>query len=155
MSLNDLICRNAKPQAKSYRLADSEGLFLLVLPNGTRTWRIKYYIHGKERVIALGRYPTVSLAQAREEREKIKKDIHNGIDPVLARDEAKRLAKYKANQTLELVVREWHTNNLDTWCDSHGAAILSRFEYHIFPDIWPYSNIIPHPKHYFGVPAKS
>ena len=69
MPLNDLILRNAKPLDKAYKLSDEKGLFLLVNPNGSKYWRLKYYFAGKEKLLALGVYPEVRLAEAREQRD--------------------------------------------------------------------------------------
>ncbi len=81
MALNDLIIRNAKPLAKAYKLSDEKGLFLLVSPNGSRYWRLKYYFAGKEKLLALGVYPEVKLAEAREKRDQARKLLSQSIDP--------------------------------------------------------------------------
>jgi hypothetical protein len=65
MPLNDLLIRNAKPLDKAYKLSDQNGLFLLINPNGSKYWRLKYYFAGKEKLLALGVYPKVKLAEAR------------------------------------------------------------------------------------------
>lgn len=69
MPLTDLSARNAKPQDKPYRLADGLGMYLEVMPNGSKYWRLKYRIAGKEKRLALGVYPSVGLAQARTARD--------------------------------------------------------------------------------------
>jgi hypothetical protein len=65
MSLSDAKARNAKPRTKPYKIADVEGLFLFVMPSGSKYWRLKYFFAGKEKLLALGVYPEVSLADAR------------------------------------------------------------------------------------------
>ena len=81
MPLTDKSCKNAKPKDKPYRLADSGGMYLEVLPSGGRYWRVKYRLAGKEKRLALGVYPQVSLLEAREKREAAKKLLSNGVDP--------------------------------------------------------------------------
>lgn len=68
MALTDTAIRNAKPRAKPYKMADSQGLYLLVKPKGSMLWRVKYRIEGVERKLALGPYPDVTLAEARTAR---------------------------------------------------------------------------------------
>lgn len=67
MSLTDIKIRAAKPKNKPYKLADSGGLFLLIAPVGSKYWRLKYRFHGKEKLLAIGVYPDVSLAEAEKE----------------------------------------------------------------------------------------
>jgi hypothetical protein len=90
MALTDTAIRNAKPKAKPYKLADGGGLFLLVNPNGSRLWRQKYRVEGREKLISHGPYPDVGLARARERRDEARRLIAQGIDPSVARQEARR-----------------------------------------------------------------
>ena len=73
MKLTNIQCQNAKPKEKPYKLADGGGLYLLIRPNGSRYWRLKYRIFGKEKSYALGVYPLVTLAEARQKRDTAKK----------------------------------------------------------------------------------
>src|SRR6204780_5804863 len=91
-SLSDAKARNAKPRTKAYKSADGEGLFLLVLPSGSKYWRLKYFFAGKEKLLALGVYPEVTLADARERRAQARKVLAAGKDPGEAKKEAKRVA---------------------------------------------------------------
>jgi len=72
-SLSDAQARNAKPRPKPYKIADGEGLFLLVTPSGGKYWRLKYFFAGKEKLLALGVYPDITLADARERRAQARK----------------------------------------------------------------------------------
>jgi hypothetical protein len=81
MALTDAKIRAAKPDEKPYKLADSGNMFLLVHPNGSRYWRLRYRFLGKEKTLALGVYPEVSLSEAREKRDTARKLIAEGIDP--------------------------------------------------------------------------
>ena len=73
MALTNIAINKAKPTDKAYRLADSSGLYLQVTPAGAKCWRMKYRFLGKEKVLAIGQYPHVSLLDAREARDKAKK----------------------------------------------------------------------------------
>ena len=93
MPLSDTACRNAKPKEKPYKLSDEKALYLEVMPTGAKYWRLKYRIAGKEKRLALGVYPEVSLAEARNKRDEARKQIADGIDPSESKQEAKRIAK--------------------------------------------------------------
>ena len=93
MPLTDVAIRNAKPKEKSYKLSDFAGLYLEVMPNGSKLWRLKYRIDGKEKRLALGSYPMVTLAEAREGRDAARKLIATGKDPVEAKRDRERAVK--------------------------------------------------------------
>ena len=90
MPLSDVQIRNLKPKGKSYKVSDFEGLFLLVTPSGSKLWKVKYRLHGKEKKLSLGAYPAISLAQARMLKEEARAKLAQGIDPSEAKQEAKR-----------------------------------------------------------------
>src|SRR5277367_3977737 len=106
MSLSDAKVRNAKAKTKPYKIADGEGLFLVVMPSGSKYWRLRYYFGGKEKLLALGVYPHVTLLDARERRLNTQKALAAGTDPGEARQEAKRSAGRKRENSFELVARE-------------------------------------------------
>ncbi len=81
MALSDVKVRTAKPEAKAYKLTDGEGMVLLVHPNGSKYWRLRYRFGGKEKMLALGKYPEISLADARARRDEVRKLLANGVDP--------------------------------------------------------------------------
>lgn len=81
MALSDVKVRTAKPEEKAYKLTDGEGMVLLVHPNGSKYWRLRYRFGGKEKMLALGKYPEVSLADARARRDEARKLLANGVDP--------------------------------------------------------------------------
>ena len=132
MPLTDTKARNAKPRDKQYKLFDNDGLFLLVSPTGGKWWRFKYRLGGKERLISLGTYPEVSLAQARGRRDEARKQVADGIDPSQARKTLKA-AKGQNESTFEVVAREWHTKFTPTWTPGHAITIRSRLELNVFP----------------------
>ncbi len=135
MKLTNTTCLNAKPKVKPYKLADGGGLYLLVNPNGAKYWRLKYRYLGKEKVLALGIYPLVTLADAREGRATAKKQLMVHVSPSAAKKGEKRQAILKGEQTFKAVAREWHSKKLDSWKPTHGANILHRLELDAFPDI--------------------
>ena len=138
MILNDLQCRNAQPKEKPFKLSDGGGLYLEVAPTGRKYWRLKYRLLGKEKRIAFGVYPDVTLSEARTMRDDAKRSIRNHIDPAEIKREKKRLALYNSEQTFEKVAREWHEYEKDTWSERHSKNILYRLELDVFPQIGRY-----------------
>ncbi|MDX9689630.1 MAG: Arm DNA-binding domain-containing protein [Alphaproteobacteria bacterium] len=96
MRLTNTACKNAQPKERAYKLADGGGLYLEVMPNGSRYWRLKYRFVGKEKRLALGVYPEVTLAEAREKRDAARKLLSQDIDPGQAKQERKRQAAINA-----------------------------------------------------------
>lgn len=145
MKLNDIKCKNAKPTEKAYKLADGGGMYLEIMPNGSKYWRLKYRINGKEKRLALGVYPEVSLAHAREKRAEARKDIQNGQAPSFTKKEKKRLSKQNADNSFEVIAHEWHEHNKSRWTDGYGKEILHRLESDVFPSIgnYPITAITP------------
>ena len=135
MPLSDRACQNAKPKAKIYKLSDDKGLYLEVKPMGGRYWRLKYRLDGKEKRLAFGVYPEVSLLEAREKRDAARKLIADGIDPQEAAREQREERALKAATTFEMVAREWHARNLPNWSANYGQDILHRLEADVFPEI--------------------
>lgn len=133
MALTDTKIRTAKAKTKAYKLSDSGGLFILISPTNSKYWRLKYRFGGKEKLLAIGVYPDLSLAEAREKREEAKKRIANGIDPSVFKKTTKRSAQMVAEGSFEVVAREWHLKNNQRWSVKHGALIIHRLERYIFP----------------------
>lgn len=135
MTLTNTQCKNSKADTKPIKLSDGGGMFLLVQPNGNKYWRLKYRFMGKEKLLALGVYPRMSLAEAREKREEAKKELDAGRDPA----EVKKLAKIETQKdyenNFENVTREWHKQKIHTWNPKHAENILKRMEVNIFPHI--------------------
>lgn len=135
MALSDAKVRNAKPQAKPYKIADGDGMFLLVTPNGSKYWRFKYYYGGKERLLALGVYPEVSLLDAREKRLIARKALAAGHDPSQAKREAKRQIILKAGNTFEGIAREWFEHRKHEWVEKYAERLMARLDTYVFPKI--------------------
>ncbi|GAB3245061.1 tyrosine-type recombinase/integrase [Chitinimonas naiadis] len=135
MPLSDRQIKTAVPGEKPTKLADGQGLFLLLNPNGSRYWRLKYRIAGKEKLLSLGVYPDTSLAEARGKRDEARKLIAAGIDPSLERKERKAADIQATEDSFEAVAREWHDKNKGKWSADHATRILKRLEADLFPDL--------------------
>ena len=135
MPLTDTAVRNAKPKAKPYKLHDGDGLFVLVHPNGSRYWRFKYRYLGKEKLLALGVYPEISLSEARDRRIQARKVIAAGNDPMQAKQEAKRIALIKSENTFEAVAQEWKEQRKNNWTPGYSSKMMARLARHVFPKI--------------------
>lgn len=126
----------AKPTEKQYRLADERGLVLLVRPNGSKLWQLRYRHEGKEKTASLGQYPDVSLSAARGKRDKAREHVAAGSDPVAAK-RAERQAKAIATvNNFEAVAREWweHWKHART-STHHVDQTLRRLEADVFPKL--------------------
>ncbi len=127
--------KTAKPREKPYKLADGGGMFLLVNPNGTKYWRLKYRVHGKEKMLALGVYPKVTLAEARGKRETARKQLKDGLDPMAEKQEAQRQSLLQSEDSFKALAHEWHEMKRDMWSPKHAARVLVLLENDIFPDL--------------------
>lgn len=145
MVLNDLTIKNKKPTDKPYKLADAKGLFLLINPKGFKYWRFKYRFGGKEKLLAFGVYPEISLADARNRRDEARRLLANGIDPGLAKQLAKRAETAIVENSFEAVAREWYAKYSTRWVPSHGERIIRRLERDVFPWIGSLSTAVIKP----------
>lgn len=133
MALTDVAVKQAKAKEKAYKLSDGAGLYLLINPNGSKYWRLKYRHAGKEKVLALGVYPEVKLAEARAKRDAARKQISNGLDPVAIKRDWKRKKKAQAENAFEKVAREWFSQQKESWSPEHAKRVLSSLQNDIFP----------------------
>lgn len=133
MPLTDTAVRNAKPTEKTARLFDAGGLYLEVAPNGGKWWRLKYRYSGKEKRLALGVYPTITLKEARERRDIAKKQLADGIDPSEHRKAVKATKSEQTANSFEVVAREWFAKFEPTWTAGHSEKIIRRLERDVFP----------------------
>ena len=132
--LTDTTITNAKPKDKKYKLFDGDGLFLLVMPNGSKRWRLKYRFNGKEKEYAIGIYPTITLKKAREKKLELKRLIADGIDPSIkkkqdkkSKTEDKKLTEFEKKTQLHLVVEEWlelHEKKVTEYTAKKTRALL-------------------------------
>ncbi|MFZ2776955.1 MAG: integrase arm-type DNA-binding domain-containing protein [Candidatus Rickettsiella isopodorum] len=114
-------------------MADERGLYLLINPNGSKLWKLKYRFAGFEKKLSLGAYPEVSLAAARDVREEARKQLVNNIDPGILKNSIKRSKKLVAENSFEAIAREWHAKFTPKWTKEHGSRTLIRLEKNIFP----------------------
>lgn len=131
--LSDIETRNAKPQAKPYKLSYERGLYLLVKPSGGKLWRFDYRHEGKRKTLALGGYPDTKLKDARERRDVARKQLADGIDPSENRKAQKQARENLNANSFEVVAREWFGKFQPTWTEGHSSKIISRLERDIFP----------------------
>ena len=128
MPLSDIQVRNLKPREKAYKVSDFEGLFVLVKPSGSKLWQFKYRLDGKERLLSIGVYPAVSLANARKAKERAREKVAAGIDPSEAKQEEKRLRQEANGQTFEKIGAEFLAKQRK---EGKSPATLSKTEYHL------------------------
>lgn len=134
--LTDAKASKAKPRPKSYRLADGEGMYLQVMPDGARYWRLAYRFAGKQKTLALGVYPDTGLATAREKRQDARNLIAQGVDPGEAKQAKKRQEVTTSADTFEAVAREWWDRKHRTEVvETHADRNLRRLELYLFPAI--------------------
>jgi integrase len=117
--LSDVAIKSAKPKDKPYRVSDGGGMFLEVTPAGAKYWRLAYRFGGRQKLLALGVYPTVALRQARESRDAARRQLASGIDPGEERKAEK--AKRAGSDTFDSVAGEWVGKNAAHWSSQHAA----------------------------------
>ncbi len=132
--LTDLKIRQAKPAEKPYKLFDGGGLFLLVQPNGSKLWRLKYRFGGKERLLSIGSYDRgVSLKKAREERSQALEQLVEGIDPGALKKQEKQAERKQAENSFRAIALNWAETYGARWTDSHRARVVGSLEADVFP----------------------
>ncbi|MBI0678652.1 tyrosine-type recombinase/integrase [Citrobacter koseri] len=125
----------AKPTEKPYKLSDGGGLYLLVNPNGSRYWRMKYRYAGKEKLLSIGVYPDVTLAEARDKRTEAKRMLAAGDDPSEVKQAAREAKSLAVNNCFELLALEWHEHKKPNWSSGYADDILEYLKKDIFPYI--------------------
>lgn len=135
--LTDPACKNAvcPPDKPRIRLSDAGGLYLEVTPNGSKRWFAKYRFDGKEKRLALGSYPGVSLKVAREGRDLARKAREGGSDPVQVRQAEKLTRAATSATTYETVAREFHGVKAAGWSEGHATKWLRMNELYLFPHL--------------------
>lgn len=106
MPLTDITCRSTKPQSTLRKLSDMGGLQLWIFPTGSKLWRLAYRYNGKQKTLALGRYPEMSLHDARRRRDEAKDQLRDGVDPSFARKQ-ERIERLSSNATFDIVADEY------------------------------------------------
>ena len=131
MPLKDLEIKNAKPADRPFKLSDGEGMFLLVQPNGSKLWRMKYRLGGKERLLSFGSYPEIGVAAAREKRRAAKQLLAEGKDPMAGKPKPEAATF----DTFQKIAKLWYTNRKDSLCDAHAVRIWARLERDVLPEL--------------------
>src|SRR4051812_19770285 len=134
-NLSDAKVRSAKPGAKPYKLYDGGGLFLLVQPNGSRYWRLKYRIAAKEKLLAIGVYPDVSLSEARAKALGARGLIRDGVDPVVERRRHRAGQAASSAEIFQAIAEEWIASRADTWAPTYREAVHSALAANLYPHI--------------------
>ncbi|EAU0671596.1 integrase arm-type DNA-binding domain-containing protein [Salmonella enterica] len=132
MALTDTAIRKTKPTEKPFKLADSSGLYLLIKPNGSKLWYMKYRIDGKEKKLAFGPYPDISLFKARQLRDAARSKVREGVDPSADKKIAQQ--KKKNGHTFRQIAMNWHGEH-KRWSAHYANTIQRRLEMYVFPDI--------------------
>ncbi|WP_314153978.1 integrase arm-type DNA-binding domain-containing protein [Rouxiella badensis] len=145
MSLTDAKIRTLKPTDKPFKVSDSHGLYLLVKPGGSRHWYLKYRINGKESRIALGAYPAVSLSDARQQREGIRKMLALNINP--SQQRAAERGACTPEKLFKTVALAWHKSN-KKWSQNTADRLLASLNNHVFPVIGHLSVSELKPRHF-------
>lgn len=127
--LTNVVAKAAAPQARAYKLADAGGLHLHVATTGSKSWRLKYRWQRKEKLLTIGRYPDISLAEARARAEEAKAQLRAGTEPRGGAETAAAIG------TVEQLARAWYEHNLASWSAAHAADVLSGLERDVFPAI--------------------
>ncbi len=129
MALTDVAIRNAKPGAKAIKLADGGGMFLLVTPAGGKLWRLKYRIDGREKLLAIGAYPEIGLAEARRRREEARELIAVGKDPSREKQREKARSRIQAADTFQAICNEYCAKRRRDGEKGWAPATATRSEY--------------------------
>ena len=142
MPLTDTAIRSSKPATRPFKIYDRDGLFLLINPSGSKLWRWRYRADGKEKLMALGEYPVIGLAEVRERHLAARKKLANGIDPMnerkadaVAKQENAKTVLRQAESSFIKVARKWWNSWSTGKSDRHAAQVLRRLEADVFPPI--------------------
>lgn len=137
MPLTDVAVRHARPRDRAYKLADGQGMYLEVMPGGARYWRLKYRIDGKEKRVALGVYPAVSLFAARKARDAMKEMLREGLDPSHEKRRLKIEKSLERSNSFEALGRDWYSTKKESWSVRHADFIEKLLERELFPMLGP------------------
>lgn len=122
---------------KPYKLADGGGLYLLVLPSSVMLWRFRYQFGNKEKLLSIGPYSMIKLAEARQKAFEAKKLLREGIDPSQRKQENKRQHDLEHKHTFRAVAQDWHNTNKKKWTPEHAARLWMRLENHAMTELGP------------------
>ncbi|MEA3389637.1 MAG: integrase arm-type DNA-binding domain-containing protein, partial [Pseudomonadota bacterium] len=126
--LSNAAVKAARPSSRAYKKFDERGLFLFVKPNGLKSWRLRYRIGGREKLLTLGQWPDLQLIDARTSAEEARGLVAQGVDPSI-RKVAVQI------RTFESVAREWHAVQLERWTARHAADVIDSLARDVFPEL--------------------
>lgn len=129
MALSSAAVKAARPRSRAYKMFDERGLFLFVTPTGLRSWRLKYRIDGREKLLTLGQWPDLQLGDARDRAEQARALVAQGVDPSGTKRAAAQIC------TFEMVARQWHALQTEYWTERHAADVLDSLARDVFPEI--------------------
>ncbi len=129
MALSEIQIKKAKASDRPYKLADGEGLFLLVQRNGSKLWRMKYRFRGKEKLLSFGPYPDIGIAAARELKKLAKATLVEGKDPMVH----KPGRDFEEERTFRAIASMWHRNREASLDPAHATRVWSRLERDVLP----------------------
>ena len=134
-NLTDVACRSIAARVSTHSLSDGEGLTLVVKPNGSKLWQLRYYFAGVQKTFSIGKYPIVSLKDARTAALEARKLVSHGGDPS-AQKKADRLALIQTNQnTFQVVALEWLEQRRHEWTDAHAELTIKSLRDNVFGDL--------------------
>ncbi len=133
--LTDIALKALKPAARPYKKSDGGGLFILVLPDGKKFWRLSYRFAGKQKLLSGGRYPLIGIKAARTWRDASKAQLARGLDPSAERKADKALLRTSVSNGFEDVAREWLETRTLGWSPRYAALVVGRLEADVFPFI--------------------
>lgn len=134
MALTDSAIKTAKAKEKPYKLSDAQGLYLEVTPNGSKLWRLKYRVAGKEKKLAFGAYPAITLSQARQRRDEARQLLAEGADPG-EHKKATKAAQKVEGLSFETLAREWYDYNAPRWAEATAYKAKLYLDNDIIPGI--------------------
>lgn len=145
MALTDLQIKRITPTNKDQWFSDEKGLRLLVKRNGSRYWRLNYRFGGKQKTLALGVYPEVTLKEARNKRDEARKQVSNSVDPSEVKKGEKRQNRLDDDSLFSVLAKVWWEHEKGTWTKDHAHRVWIRLEQNSFAlmDRKPFQNIRP------------
>lgn len=126
---------SAKPKEKPYKLPDFENLYLYITPSGTKSWRFDYRFNGTRKTLTIGKYPRISLQEARNEKDEARGLLAQGKDPIFVRKKSAILANIENDNTFKSIATEWYNSKKTSWSKKYANEIISIFQRDIFPFI--------------------
>jgi len=135
MPLTDKTVKGLKPEARDYKRADANGLFVLVRPNGSKLWRFRYRFGRREKLLSIGAYPEVSLRDARDARDDARKLLREGLDPSAEKQARKAAAVVDERGTFRVVAEEWLAKQAVEWVPEYTKKVRARVERNLLPQL--------------------